>query len=284
MAAGSHELVSRATRRHFREYAPAIPVREIDDMWIDEGFASPAHEDESVPGVRRSRYEQYLRSVDWTDRNQVDRALRVFEVTIHGATESSMTSARMLLERDGLSLGGDGRISWVREPAVRAGALAGLRDASAIREQLERLEDAIANGDARLAIGSAKELIESTAYTVLLERGVPVPDDPKVPRLVRAAETALHLHPSQQAPGPDGTEVVRKILGALSTLAVGVAELRNAGYGTGHGRPDVPSGLGVRHAHLAVGAARVWCECMLDTLADERAPWRRSVHEAEPLS
>lgn len=246
-------------------------------MWIDEGFASPAPEDESVPGVRRSRYEQYLRSVGWTDRSQVERALRVFEVTMHGAPGAAVDTARMLLERDALTLAGDGRISWARAPTVRDGALAGLRDAGAIRDQLGRLEDAIAKGDARLAIGSAKELIESTAYTVLLERGVQVPDDPKVPRLVRAAEMALHLHPSQQAPGPDGTEAVRRILGALSAIAVGVAELRNAGYGTGHGLPDVPSGLGARHAHLAVGAARVWCECMLDTLADERAPWRRTV-------
>jgi len=33
-------------------------------------------------------------------------------------------------------------------------------------------------------------------------------------------------------------------------------------------------GLGSRHAHLAVGAARLWCEFMLDTLGDPAAPLR----------
>lgn len=274
MASGGRDLVSRATRRHFREYAPGIVFREIDDIWSDEGFTATAPVDETITGARRGRYEQYLRSVDWTDRAEVERALRVFEVTAHGAGAESLEVARRLLERDGLTMSADGRISWVREPTVRDGALGALRDATAIREQLTRLDGAISGGDVRLAIGSAKELIESTAFTVLAELGVEPPDDPKIPKLVRAAELALHLHPSQQAPGPDGSDAVRKILGSLSTVAIGVAELRNAGYGTGHGAAAMPSGLSERHAHLAVGAARVWCECMLDTLADPRAPWR----------
>jgi hypothetical protein len=33
--------------------------------------------------------------------------------------------------------------------------------------------------------------------------------------------------------------------------------------------------LGQRHAHLAVNAAFMWCQLMLDTLADPNAPWRK---------
>lgn len=65
-------------------------------------------------------------------------------------------------------------------------------------------------------------------------------------------------------------------LDSLSTVTIGVAEPSNAGDGTGHGAAAMPSGLSERNAHLALGAARVWCECMLDTLADPRAPWRGS--------
>ncbi|QXU56521.1 abortive infection family protein (plasmid) [Rhodococcus ruber] len=63
-------------------------------------------------------------------------------------------------------------------------------------------------------------------------------------------------------------------LGGALSIAIGVAELRNA-YGTGHGRDRRPTGLGPRHGHLAVNAAYLWCQLMLDTLADPRAPWRK---------
>lgn len=153
--------------------------------------------------------------------------------------------------------------------------LAGLRDSSAIREQLQRIHRAIGN-DPALAIGSAKDLIESTAKTVLIERSKPVDDKADIPALVRAAQLALGLHASSSVPGPDGSDAVKRILGAVASIAVGVAELRNRGYGTGHGPSGQRVGLDVRHAHLAVNAAITWCQLMLDTLADDQAPWRNS--------
>lgn len=152
-------------------------------------------------------------------------------------------------------------------------SLADLRDPSAIQEQLQRIQRAIVN-DPALVIGSAKELIESTAKVVLLERGLPVDDKADIPELVKDAQKALGLHPSSHAPGPDGSDAVKRVLGAVSGVAIGVAELRNRGYGTGHGPAGPRLGLGVQHAHLAVNAAITWCQLMLDTLADESAPWR----------
>ncbi|MET8796372.1 abortive infection family protein [Nocardia sp. NPDC004568] len=58
-----------------------------------------------------------------------------------------------------------------------------------------------------------------------------------------------------------------------------MAELRND-YGTGHGRDTTPSGLGPRHARPAVNGARLWCQFMLDTLADPKAPWQRATARA----
>jgi len=139
------------------------------------------------------------------------------------------------------------------------GSLNDLHDPAGIREQLERIQRAIIN-DPALALGSAKELIESTAKVVLIERGVPVNDKDDLPALVRAAQQALGLHPSATTPGPDGTDAVRRILGAVSSVAIGVAELRNRGYGTGHGAAGTRIGLRARHAHLAVNAAITWCQ------------------------
>ena len=76
--------------------------------------------------------------------------------------------------------------------------------------------------------------------------------------------------------GPDGSDAVKKILGSVSGIAIGVAELRNRGYGTGHGAATSRTGLGPRHTHRAVNSDFTWCQLILDTLADPEAPWRKA--------
>jgi Abortive infection C-terminus len=266
--------VSRATRRAFREMSTGTVVREIDGMWQDEGFA-PGPVNENLDGVRRALFQSYLDAVDWTDDAHVTRALRVFETVVRGRDVTYLGEIRALLERDGYRLEDDGRIVAVGVARWRLGALADISDPSAIYAALDRISRA-GREDPALAIGSAKELIESTAKVVLRERGLPVDDRADVPQLVRDAQQALRLHPSSATPGPDGSEAVKKILGGVSSIALGVAELRNRGYGTGHGMAQTPTGLRSRHAHLAVTAATAWCQLMLDTLADLDAPWRTS--------
>ena len=161
--------------------------------------------------------------------------------------------------------------------AVRDPSLAALKDPSAIREQLDRIQRAIAD-DPALAVGSAKELIESTAKVVLAERGKAVSEKADLPELVRQAQQALALHPSSAAPGPDGTDAVKRILGGVSTIAAGP---RRATQPRLRHRPRPAGarvGLRARHAHLAVNAAFTWCQLMLDTLADPEAPWRKQPH------
>jgi abortive infection Abi-like protein len=152
-------------------------------------------------------------------------------------------------------------------------AIMALRDPAAIHEALGRIQR-VAPTDPALAIGTAKELVESTAKVVLIERGRPVNEKDDLPALVSQAQTALGLHPSTATIGPDGTDAVKKILGSMITATTGLAELRNR-YGTGHGAAGVRIGLRPRHAHLAVNTAITWCRLMLDTLADPDAPWRK---------
>lgn len=63
---------------------------------------------------------------------------------------------------------------------------------------------------------------------------------------------------------PDGSKPIKKILSGAVNIAVGVAVLRNQGFGSGHGQVSAPSGLGVRHARLTVNAAFTWCELITD--------------------
>lgn len=94
-------------------------------------------------------------------------------------------------------------------PRLEESSLVGLTDPVAIQEHLHRLHRAV-DDDLALAIGSAKELIESTAKVVLFERGFEVDERTDLPVLVKEAQQALGLHPSSTAPGPDGTDAIKK--------------------------------------------------------------------------
>ena len=75
-------------------------------------------------------------------------------------------------------------------PQINEDLIANLRDPAAIREHLGRLKR-IAQSDPPLAIGTAKELIQSTAKTVLRERGLEVNEKDNLPALVEQADLVL---------------------------------------------------------------------------------------------
>lgn len=66
--------------------------------------------------------------------------------------------------------------------------------------------------------------------------------------MCNAAQRALGLHPSQVTGDDPGAAATRRILGGLTTVAIGLAELRNQ-VGTGHGRPH-PAQASTDHARL----------------------------------
>ncbi len=110
-----------------------------------------------------------------------------------------------------------------------------LDDPAAVHVGLDRISRAVEDGDYAQAIGSAKELVESTAKLVLRTCGEVVDDKDDLPALVTKAQRALDVHPSSPRPGPDNSDAVKKILGGAMTITNGLADLRNRGYGTGHG-------------------------------------------------
>lgn len=93
--------------------------------------------------------------------------------------------------------------------------------------------------------------------------------------VISTVHKELKLDAASAPEGPDDSKAIKKILSGAVNIAVGVAELRNQGFGSGHGQASVPSGLGVRHARLTVNAAVTWRELILDTLGDPAAPWRK---------
>jgi hypothetical protein len=136
-------------------------------------------------------------------------------------------------------------------------------DANYLAEQIRRMEASIET-DPSLAIGTAKELIETCCKTILAERGKPVTGTPDVPTLTKETLKELKLVPDGVPDSARGSDVVKRLLSNLGTIGNGLAELRGL-YGTGHGKDGKTQGVKPRHAKLAVGAAATLTTFLFET-------------------
>jgi hypothetical protein len=200
-----------------------------------------------------------------------EQLLRFLCETIHPVVQSDEENVAKLLDifnselaHDGYMIAETTRISGrpvfaAREivapiPALRAAKQIGQAlTAEYLSQQITRMETAI-HSDPALAIGTAKELIETCCKTVLRERNKVADESWDLPKLVRMTLEELQLVPDKVPKAIEAAESVRRTLGNLAQVAQGSAELRNL-YGTGHGKdaamPIPPS----HYARLAVGAA-----------------------------
>ena len=122
-----------------------------------------------------------------------------------------------------------------------------------IAQQIQRMRQA-AESDPELAIGTAKEFLETVCKTILAERGGPSTNKEDLPPLVRSTVKALPIVPRDVSGEPQLTETITVLLNNLGSIAHRLAELRNYA-GTGHGRHSEHVGLAMRHAKLAIGVA-----------------------------
>lgn len=136
-------------------------------------------------------------------------------------------------------------------------------DAKHLAEQIRRIERSI-HDDPALAIGTAKELVETCCKTILAQRGKPVSGAPDIPTLTKATLKELQLVPEGIHDRARGSDVIKRVLSNLGTIGNGLAELRGL-YGTGHGKDGNSGGLSARHAKLAVGAASTLATFLFDT-------------------
>jgi hypothetical protein len=136
-------------------------------------------------------------------------------------------------------------------------------NANHLAEQIRRMEASVET-DPSLAIGTAKELIETCCKTILAERGKPVSGTPDVSTLTKETLKELKLVPEGVPDAARGADVIKRLLSNLGTIGNGLAELRGL-YGTGHGKHGSTSGLSTRHAKLAVGAAAALTVFLFET-------------------
>ncbi|HOW50463.1 MAG TPA: abortive infection family protein [bacterium] len=208
--------------------------------------------------------------------------LRFLCETIHPVVRSDITEAERLcqlynqmLRNDGFQLVERTRLSGrpvyvgrydgvMITPGVSAAraTLAGA-DPGYVAQQITRMDAAIAN-DPGLAIGTAKELVETCCRTILMARDVEIPKTVDLVELVKLTSKELELTPDDISEKAKASATIKRLLNNLATITQAVAELRNH-YGTGHGKVAGAKGLKSRHAKLAVGAASTLAVFLAET-------------------
>lgn len=146
---------------------------------------------------------------------------------------------------------------------LRARNVADSLDAGWMAKEIERLENGVER-DPALAIGTAKELVETCCKTILTKRGVAFSKSDDLGDLTKKLTKELRLVPEGVSDEAKGAENIRLILRNLTQLANNLAQLRGL-YGTGHGRDGSHRGLQPRHARLAVASAVAFIDFVSET-------------------
>ncbi len=132
----------------------------------------------------------------------------------------------------------------------------------AIEDQLERLRRG--SDDPALMLGTAKEMLESTAKYVCEDFSVPYRPNTSFDELWHHARERLGILPNQVNLSEPGAKELRTILQSSWTIASMANKLRN-NEGTGHGR-TLPTAISPSVAHIVVREACSIVQLVLETL------------------
>lgn len=278
----SEPIISAKTRNVFREYFVGTTLQKITDAFDGAGVRCDLDYTPNVSGQRRTLVEQYYRTVDWTDARSVRPVMKVYETLLRelAAPGDARPGWPALDSDDERKATGDklrywlhqDRIEWVGGRLVRSAGTTGLDELAAtapklegthLAMQIQRIKDSV-DSDPALAIGTAKELIETVCKTILEERGKELEGSPDIPTLTKALLKELKLVPEGVPTHAKGGEAIKGVLRSLGTIGNDLAQLRGL-YGTGHGKSAKTQGLQPRHARLAVGSAATLVTFLFET-------------------
>lgn len=275
------ELIEKKTKNELREYFVGTTLRTIEMTFDEAGVDCNLDYDPQVGGQRRTLVEQYYCTLDFTKWRDVRKFLAVYEAVLQEledhaedttttwwndseAAKRSLKTLKRRIERDGFQYT-DGKIIPVQNvrELESVADVAGQFDAPELHRQINRIKESVED-DPRLAIGSSKELIETTCKTILEQRNIEINRNWDLPKLLRETREVLGLLPEQVDEQARGMKAIRQVLHSLGAAGQGIAELRNL-YGTGHGTGAKPRGLRPRHARLAAGTAATLAAFLLET-------------------
>lgn len=229
-----------------------------EDGWIfsDSRFSLQRGDDEILLRFLCETLHPVVR----TDATESERICQLYNQFLINdgfrLVEKTRLSGKPIFTGRYVGIGGVPGLAAAREALTGA-------DAGYVAQQITRMEVAVTS-DPSLAIGTAKELVETCCKTILSERNIDIPKNTDLPRLVKLACKELDLTPADISDTHKASETIKRLLSNLATITQGVAELRND-YGTGHGREAKSKGLTSRHAKLAVGAASTLAVFFVET-------------------
>jgi len=266
----ARDIISKATRKEFREWLVGSYLREIDDIFEAAGVKCDQAYESPVNGQRRSLVEQYYHSVDWTDRESVGRVISAYEYILINTPADKRSVYENLLLRDGFRFDG-ARIVRVQDEVVSAEQLSEIAeslDLDIIYDHVARLRGSVAD-DPALAIGTAKELLESICRGISAKCGVTLDGKEDIPLLVKHCLKSLKMAREDIAEDRKGAAARKQIASGLASACQGIAELRNV-CGTGHGRGPNASKAFARDARLAVGTATTLAVFLAEVYSAQR--------------
>lgn len=285
------DIVNRACRSLFLDYL--VEHSTLGDIQREFDAAGVIYVEPPQPsgGQRRTMVQGYYLSIDWATHGGVSKFFEVaaFFMGREDARRASFGQTmnwylrpennehplvRFLSAlkqcghewKDGLfiSFSADARLADTK-------ALATTLDLPHLGEHIRRIEASI-EADPALAIGSAKEMVETVCKTILKKRsslsGVAYTKEDDLNELGKKVFGVLRQLPDDIPDKAKGVKTIKTMLSNLRSVVQCTAELRNW-YGNGHGREgDIKRGLSPRHARLVVGAASTLAWYLLETDRD----------------
>mgnify|MGYP000929357553 CR=1 FL=1 len=119
-------------------------------------------------------------------------------------------------------------------------------DSKYINAQYGQMQNSIETNPSD-AIGKAKELLESCAKTLLVQKGISYNEkDDDLPKLMKILTNAMQVAPTNTA-----DESIKKMIACFPNFTQGLCELRNK-HGSGHGKTNAFVALSSTHARFVV--------------------------------
>ena len=256
------DLISKRTRREFQEYFVSTTLREIERHFDNYDIPHTQLPPDQLPsGQRRGLVEEYYASIDWANPKNIKKVLNVYTHVLHDLAKENgildngdfrrewTEKLTTTLKRDGYEFTGTSIVPVGQVEYEQLESATDLLDRIHFHEYIDRIKSSVET-DPGLAIGSAKELVESTLKTILTELKIGYDKSDQIPKLLKETQKALDLVPANDDNTKKRADIIKVLLSNLGQMPIKITELRNL-YGTGHGK-EKRKYLNARHTRLAV--------------------------------
>lgn len=226
-----------------RVAAAILEECQLNPMFVDTLFAISSDLECDAYDVQIKVPGKYFKDLD----KKYDEEKKCIENAIIKVGDAEMISVQHISWT--LKLGNE----WSTSEQNRHEQIIKHIDAQYVRQQIKIMQNSVLTAP-HLAIGLAKELVETCCKTILKNKNIIIDKNWDLGRLVKETNKVLQLIPDFIEDKEKAKQAVEKLLGGFSTIIQGVAELRNA-FGTGHGHDSDFRSLDEVYARLVTGAA-----------------------------